>query len=174
MQELYATKIRTTLSKQLKYGNNHLLPKLIKITIHSSIHKKNKTNKDLVSLSLITGQQPLLTKAKKSISDFKLKKNTIIGALTTLRRKNMYNFLYKLIHLVLPAIKDFNGLNHKSFDTSGNYNLGLSNMCLFPELNEAYTGNKPSLGLNITIVTSAKSKKEALNLLQQLGLPFNI
>lgn len=121
-------------------------------------------------MTLITGQKAVLTKAKKSISNFKLRKNTKIGIRVTLRKNKMYEFLDKLITISLPRIRDFKGISKKGFDKYGNYNLGIKEQIIFPEI-KINKVNK-LIGMNITFVTNAKNNKDAYELLNNLGMPF--
>ena len=150
------------------------IPKIEKIVINSGLGDATGDSKiidqGLKELLVITGQKPVSTKSKKSIATFKLRENQAIGAMVTLRRENMWNFLEKLITIAIPRIRDFRGLSTKSFDGRGSYSLGIKEQIIFPEI--IYDEIKKIRGFTISIVTSAKTDKEALFLLKSLGMPF--
>ena len=175
LKTLYNTKISRELFNEFKYTNIHQIPKIIKITINRGIGEAANNAKciedSINEFKLITGQKPIITKAKKSIASFKIRDNVPVGIKVTLRREKMYNFLKKLIHLSLPRIRDFRGLSTKNFDGRGNYNLGLKEQLIFPEIE--YDNIDKIRGMNITIVTSAKNDIESLSLLKKFGMPFN-
>lgn len=164
------------LSKKFGYKNIHQIPKIEKIQISSGLglNAQNKTflQNAIEEYRLITGQQPVLTTAKKSIAGFKIREGMPMGLFVTLRREKMYSFLEKLIKIVLPRIRDFRGLSQNNFDNEGNYNLGITEQLVFPEIN--YDKVEQRRGFTITIVTSAKNKSEGLFLLKELGVPFAI
>nr|YP_010986342.1 ribosomal protein L5 [Pachymeniopsis lanceolata]WOL37260.1 ribosomal protein L5 [Pachymeniopsis lanceolata] len=174
LYKLYNTKICPELIQEFKYKNLHELPKLIKITVNRGLGESGQNTKALENsieeFTLITGQKPIITKSKKSIAGFKIRDNIPIGLSVTLRREKMYNFLDKLIHLSLPRIRDFRGISPKQFDGNGNYNLGLKEQLIFPEIQ--YDSIDKIRGMDIAIVTSAKNDKESLSLLQKFGMPF--
>nr|YP_010850875.1 ribosomal protein L5 [Lophurella mutabilis]WGH13583.1 ribosomal protein L5 [Lophurella mutabilis] len=174
LKENYENKIFPELIKEFKYKNVHEVPKLIKITINRGIGEAAQNNKaidtSIEEFAYITGQKPIITKTKKSIAGFKIRDNIPIGLKVTLRKDKMYNFLNKLINLSLPRIRDFRGISSKQFDGRGNYNLGLREQIIFPEIN--YEQISKIRGMNITIVTTAKSDKESLVLLKKFGMPF--
>nr|YP_010850677.1 ribosomal protein L5 [Lophurella hookeriana]WGH13385.1 ribosomal protein L5 [Lophurella hookeriana] len=174
LKENYENKIFPELIKEFKYKNVHEVPKLIKITINRGIGEAAQNNKaidtSIEEFAYITGQKPIITKTKKSIAGFKIRDNIPIGLKVTLRKEKMYNFLNKLINLSLPRIRDFRGISSKQFDGRGNYNLGLREQIIFPEIN--YEQINKIRGMNITIVTTAKSDKESLILLKKFGMPF--
>ena len=151
------------------------VPKLLKIVINTgfSVADSNKKNIEdiLHDLSLIAGQKAIITKAKKSIAGFKLRKSFIIGCKVTLRKKNMYNFLHKLISLVLPRLRDFRGLPGKSFDGHGNYSFGIKEHIIFPEIDYDKITNMK--GFDICIVTNAKNNEKARLLLKAFNFPIN-
>lgn len=159
---------------EFKYTNQHQIPKIEKINISCGLglNASNRVflQKAIEEIRLITGQQPLLTISKKSIAGFKIREGMPLGLVVTLRREKMYAFLEKFIKLTLPRIRDFRGLNPNNFDKRGNYNLGIAEQLVFPEID--YDSVDQRRGLNITIVTTAKNSKEAFFLLQQLGVPF--
>lgn len=175
LQELYKNKISNELFQEFQYKNIHQIPKLIKITINRGLGEAAQNSKSLdksiEELSLITGQKPIITKAKKSIAGFKIRENMPIGLTVTLRKTKMYNFLNKLIHLSLPRIRDFRGISNKHFDGRGNFNLGLKEQLIFPEIE--YDNIDKIRGMDITIVTSAKNDIESLALLKKFGMPFH-
>lgn len=162
------------LSKEFGYKNKHQIPKIEKIQISSGLglNAQNKTylQNAIEEYRLITGQHPVLTTAKKSIAGFKIREGMPMGLFVTLRREKMYSFLEKLIKIVLPRIRDFRGLSSNNFDKEGNYNLGITEQLVFPEIN--YDKVEQRRGFTITIVTSAKNKSEGLFLLKELGVPF--
>nr|YP_010851667.1 ribosomal protein L5 [Echinothamnion hystrix]WGH14572.1 ribosomal protein L5 [Echinothamnion hystrix] len=174
LKKNYENKIFPELIQEFKYKNVHEVPKLIKITINRGIGEAAQNNKaidtSIEEFAYITGQKPIITKTKKSIAGFKIRDNIPIGLKVTLRKEKMYNFLNKLINLSLPRIRDFRGINPKQFDGRGNYNLGLKEQIIFPEIN--YEQISRIRGMNITIVTTAKNDKESLVLLKKFGMPF--
>lgn len=174
LKTVYKTKIVPQLMKLLGYKNVHQVPKLEKIVINLSVNEAKENIKALdiatEELSAITGQKPQIRRAKKAISNFKLKKGVPIGLKVTLRSNRMYDFLDRLIFAALPKIRDFKGLNSNSFDGRGNYNLGLNEQYIFPEINIEKSDRVR--GMNITFVTSAKNDSEAKELLLALGLPI--
>lgn len=170
----YNTKIRGDLGKDLEIKNIYAIPKLTKIVVNMGIKDAtaDKKNIDRATdvLTKITGQKPKVSKARKSISSFKLREGDKIGAVVTLRGKRMYDFYEKLVGIVLPRIRDFRGVPTKSFDGRGNYTIGFSESIMFPEIDPAKVDKVQ--GLEITIVTTAKTNKEAEALLRALGMPF--
>jgi len=170
----YQERIRPALVKELELKNLMAAPRVVKLVINVGL-KEAAQKKDLIEqvsqeIALITGQKPIPTKAKKSIAGFKLVKGTVIGLKVTLRGRRMYDFLEKLFNLVLPQVKDFKGLNKKSFDGQGNYTLGLEEQLVFPELD--YAQIKEIRGLEMTLVTNAKTDEKARKLLALMGAPF--
>ena len=170
----YQERIRPALVKELELKNLMAAPRVVKLVINVGL-KEAAQKKDLLEqvsqeIALITGQKPIPTKAKKSIAGFKLVKGTVIGLKVTLRGRRMYDFLEKLFNLVLPQVKDFKGLNKKSFDGQGNYTLGLEEQLVFPELD--YAQIKEIRGLEMTLVTNAKTDEKARKLLALMGAPF--
>ncbi len=171
----FNTKIANDLKDELQVKNFLAVPKLSKIVVNIGIKdaladKKNVDNA-LIILSQITGQKPKITKAKKSIATFKLREGDKIGAMVTLRGKRMYDFYEKLVGIVLPRLRDFRGVSIKSFDGRGNYSLGFSEANVFPEIDPSKI--EKNQGIEITIVTTARSNKEAEVLLRALGMPFS-
>lgn len=174
LYDQYKQTVLPSLGKQLGRTNPHNLPKLQKIVVSMGLGKAIGERKRLEEasdhLGLITGQRPQITKARVAVSGFRLREGMEIGCRVTLRGARMYEFLDRLITLALPRVRDFRGLNPKGFDGRGNYNMGLNEQLVFPEINPdrlAYTQ-----GMNITIVTSAKSDDEGRLLLREMGLPF--
>nr|WAM64553.1 50S ribosomal protein L5 [Scytosiphon lomentaria] len=171
---LYKDSIFANLIKEFDYKNKHQVPKLVKIQLNRGLGvdgQNNKTlQKSIEEIRLITGQQPILTKAKKSIAGFKVREEMTLGITVTLRSRKMYAFLDKLIHLVLPRIRDFRGLSLKGFDRNGNYNFGLKEQLVFPEI--SYENVDQIKGFNISIVTTAKTKNEGIALLKEFGFPL--
>ena len=162
------------LAEKLGRKNRLALPRIQKITVNMGVGEANQDKKFLElaseALGLITGQKPVITKARKSIAGFKLREGQQIGCKVTLRRQRMYEFLDRLISLALPRVRDFRGLNPKGFDGNGNYNMGLTEQLVFPEINpDKFTKVQ---GMNITIGTSAKNDDEARLLLTEFGMPF--
>ncbi len=172
--EKYNQTIVSSLTEKLKKTNVHTVPKLEKIVVNmgvgSAIQDKKYLEEALDVLTQITGQKPVITSARRSIAGFRLREGMQIGCKVTLRGDRMYEFMDRLISIVLPRVRDFRGLNPNSFDSHGNYNLGLSEQLVFPELNpDKYT---KSQGMNITFVTNVESDDEARELLRAFGMPF--
>ncbi len=172
--ERYQREIVPELAKRLGRTNPLSLPRLEKIVINMGVGRATQEKKYLEeavdALSLISGQKPVVTRARKSVAGFRVRKGMAIGCRVTLRRRRMYEFLDRLISLALPRVRDFRGLNPRAFDGRGNYSLGLSEQYVFPELNpDRYTRAQ---GMNVTIVTTAKTDDEARLLLRMLGMPF--
>lgn len=170
----YVNDVVPALVKEFGYANVNEVPKLEKIVVSRGLGDvKDNTqsfNKAVDELALITGQKPLVTTAKKSIANFKLRAGQKVGAKVTLRGEIMYEFLEKLITIALPRVRDFQGINPKAFDGKGNYSLGLTEQLIFPEI--SYEKIEKIRGLDIIFVTTAKSDEEAKSLLTNLGLPF--
>ncbi|MFD2742835.1 MULTISPECIES: 50S ribosomal protein L5 [Sphingobacterium] len=170
----YADEIRNSLKEKFQYKSVMQVPKLQKIVVSQGVGAatadKKLIDNAVAELTMITGQQAVATKSKKDISNFKLRKGMPVGARVTLRDNNMYEFLDRLIAVSLPRIRDFRGINDKGFDGRGNYNLGVTEQIIFPEINIDKI-NKIQ-GMDITFVTSANNDIEALELLKQFGLPF--
>nr|YP_009395431.1 ribosomal protein L5 [Polysiphonia infestans]ARW64411.1 ribosomal protein L5 [Polysiphonia infestans] len=174
LKHTYEEKIFKAMLQEFKYRNIHQVPKLVKITLNRGIGEAAQNNKaidkSIEELAYITGQKPIITNTRKSIAGFKIRDNMPIGLKVTLRKEKMYNFLNKLINLSLPRIKDFRGVSSKQFDGRGNYNLGLREQIIFPEIH--YEQIDKIRGMNITIVTTARNDKEGLALLKKFGMPF--
>jgi len=174
LRERYMGDIRKSLIEKFGYKNVHEVPKLQKVVINMSVSDALQNPKVLDTaakeLEVISGQKAIITKAKKSIAAFKLREGVNLGAKVTLRGDRMYVFIDKLFNIVLPRIRDFRGLARKSFDGRGNYNLGLREQTVFPEIN--YDKVDKLRGMDIVIVTTAKSDEEASEFLSQMGLPL--
>jgi len=174
LEALYRSEIVPALSKEFEYRNKMQTPRLEKIVVSMGIGDASKDKKllegGLKDLTRITGQKPLVCKAKKSVSNFKLREGMEIGLKVTLRRAMMYEFLDRLISLAVPRVRDFRGLNPKSFDGRGNYNMGLTEQMVFPEVDPDDIAR--TQGMNITMVTSAKTDDQAKEMLKLFGMPF--
>lgn len=172
---MYEERIKTNLQEKFLYTNIHEIPKITKITLNRGLGEASQNtkilDKSIKEFMLITGQKPIITKSRKAIAGFKIRENIPVGITVTLRNNKMYNFLNKLIHLALPRIRDFRGISKEYFDGNGNYNLGLKEQLIFPEIE--YDLVDKVQGMNIAIVTSAKNDLEALFLLESFGMPFN-
>ncbi|HOM17074.1 MAG TPA: 50S ribosomal protein L5 [Thermoguttaceae bacterium] len=174
LQQRYQQEVLPALAQRLGRSNVLSLPKLKKIVVNmgvgSATSEKKHLEEAMDALTHISGQKPVMTRARKSVANFRLRKGMAIGCKVTLRGRRMYEFLDRLISIALPRVRDFRGLNPHGFDGRGNYSLGLSEQWVFPELNpDRYTRTQ---GLNITICTSARNDDEARQLLRELGLPF--
>jgi large subunit ribosomal protein L5 len=170
----YETEIIASLMKRFSYTNKMQVPRLSKIVINMGVGEA-VTNPKLVDaavqeLTAITGQKPVITRAKKAIATFKLRENMPIGTMVTLRRERMWEFLDRLVTLALPRVRDFRGTSPKAFDGSGNYTLGLREQIVFPEID--FDRVEKTKGMNITFVTTAGTDEEAKELLASLGMPF--
>ena len=174
MFQHYVNDVVPALVKEYGYKNINEVPKLDKIVVSRGLGDcKDNTqsfNKAVDEVAVITGQNPLVTTAKKSIANFKLRDGQKIGAKVTLRGEMMYEFLEKLVSIALPRVRDFQGISNKAFDGKGNYSLGLTEQLIFPEI--SYEKIEKIRGLDVIFVTTAKSDKEAKSLLNNLGLPF--
>ena len=171
----YKEKVIPSLLEQFKYKNIHEVPKITKITVNRGLGEASKNNKaldiSLQELASITGQQPIITKARKSIAGFKIRDGMPVGIAVTLRKQIMYAFLERFIHLSLPRIRDFKAISIKGFDGRGNYNIGIREQLIFPEIE--YDKVDQIRGMDISITTSAKTQQEGIALLKALGMPFN-
>ncbi|MCX8094013.1 MAG: 50S ribosomal protein L5 [Candidatus Goldbacteria bacterium] len=174
LKEIYKTKIIDKLMKEFNYKNVNQVPKLLKIIVNMGVGEATQNIKVLDQavddLAAITGQKPIITRSKKSISNFKLRRNIPIGCKVTLRGDRMYEFLDRLISIALPRVRDFNGVSRDSFDGRGNYTLGIKEHIIFPEVK--YDKIIQILGMDISFITSAKTDKEAFGLLESFGMPF--
>jgi large subunit ribosomal protein L5 len=175
LKQLYKDEVVKKLLQEFKYSNPHEIPKLEKIQVSAGLglNASNRVflQKATEELRLITGQHPILTISKNSIAGFKIREGMPLVLTVTLRREKMYAFLEKFTKLVLPRIRDFRGLNPTNFDKHGNYNLGISEQLVFPEID--YDSVEQRRGFNITIVTTAKNSVEGFYLLKELGVPFS-
>jgi len=174
LRVLYQKEIAQKLRDQFGYANAMQTPKLVKITLNMGLGEAIENVKILDTaaeeLAAIAGQKPVITKAKKSIANFKLREGMPIGVMVTLRRERMFEFLDRLVNVALPRVRDFKGVSTKAFDGKGNYSLGLKEQIIFPEIN--YDKVDKIKGMNITIVTTAKTDEEGRALLTHLGMPF--
>lgn len=173
LQDYYRNVVVPRLMEQRKYTNIMQVPRVTKVVVNTGVSTskdKEVIQEAVQALGLITGQKPVITKARKSISNFKLREGMPVGVCVTLRRHQMYNFLYRLINLALPRVRDFRGVPPKAFDGAGNYTLGLTDQGVFTEINLDKV--KHTVGMNITIVTTAATDDEARELLALLGMPF--
>jgi large subunit ribosomal protein L5 len=170
----YSDEIVPKLREQFNYTNIHQVPKVVKIIVNRGLGEASQNAKALESsineLAVITGQKPVVTRAKKAIAGFKLRKGMPVGVMVTLRGERMYAFLDRLINLSLPRIRDFRGVSAKSFDGRGNYSLGVREQLMFPEIE--YDSIDQIRGMDISIVTSANTDEEGRALLKEMGMPF--
>ena len=170
----YQEKIVPKLMEQFSYTNTHQVPKVIKVTVNRGMGEAAQNAKaleaSLAEISLITGQKPVVTRAKKAIAGFKIRQGMPVGIMVTLRSGRMYAFLDRLINLTLPRIRDFRGISPKSFDGRGNYTLGLREQLIFPEVE--YDSVDQVRGMDISIITTANTDEEGRALLKELGMPF--
>lgn len=174
LKKLYLETIVPKLMDQFKYENIHQVPQITKIVINRGIGDASQNNKILESslreLGMIAGQKGIITRSKKSIAGFKIREKMPVGVSVTLRGERMYGFLDRLIHLALPRVRDFQGIQPTSFDKHGNYSLGLEEQLMFPEIE--YDKIDQVRGMDISIVTTAGKQEEGLALLKEFGLPF--
>jgi large subunit ribosomal protein L5 len=174
MQDHYKTTVRGALKEEFKYENDHQIPCIEKIVINMGVGEaasdSKKINSAVEEMTAIAGQKPVITKARKSIATFKLREGMNIGVKVTLRREKMYEFLDRLITIALPRVRDFRGVKGNSFDGRGNYCLGLKEQLVFPEID--YDKVSDIRGMDIVIVTSAKTDAEAKALLKGFQMPF--
>ena len=174
LENTYKEKVVPALNNQFKYGNRMQVPKLEKIVVCMGVGKAAAEKKFLEGaakdMTTIAAQKPLMCKARKSVSNFKLREGMEIGLKVTLRRKRMYEFFDRLISLAIPRVRDFRGLNPDGFDGRGNYNMGLIEQTVFPEIDPDKVSHQQ--GMNINIVTTAKTDEEARHMLAAFGMPF--
>jgi len=174
LQETYEKKIRPALQEKFSYGNTNEMPKLVKVVINMGVGDAVSDNKAVdaavADMTLIAGQKPVITRAKKSIATFKLREDMPIGCKVTLRKQRMFEFVDRLVNIALPRVRDFRSLSAKCFDNGGNYSLGLKEQIVFPEVN--YDKIDKIRGMDITFVTTAKTKEEAKALLVGFNMPF--
>ena len=174
LKENYSNEIVPKLKEQFSYTNIHQVPKVDKIIINRGLGEASQNAKALESsireLATITGQKPVVTRAKKAIAGFKIRQGMPVGVMVTLRGERMYAFLERLINLALPRIRDFRGISPKSFDGRGNYSLGVKEQLIFPEID--YDSIDQIRGMDISIVTTANTDEEGRALLKEMGMPF--
>ena len=174
LKELYETEIKKNLKEKLGFKNNMAVPKIEKVSINMGVGEasqdKGKVEGAVNDLKLISGQQPIITKARKSVAGFKLREGVSVGVKVTLRKNRMYEFLDRLINIALPRVRDFRGLNGNSFDGKGNYSLGLKEQIVFPEID--YDNIDTIRGMDISVVTTANSDEEGRELLKNFDFPF--
>jgi large subunit ribosomal protein L5 len=173
LYEKYVNEVAPALKERRKYTNAHQIPRMEKIVVNMGVSaslEKGAVEDAAKDLSLITGRKPVISKSRKSIANFKLRENQPIGCRVTLRRDAMYEFFDRLVATALPRIRDFRGISTRSFDGRGNYSLGVGDQTIFPEIE--LDKIKRQQGMDITIVTSAPTDSEALDLLKLMGMPF--
>lgn len=174
LKKTYQEVVVPKLMEQFGYSNIHQVPKLVKITVNRGLGEASQNAKALESslteIAKITGQKPVITRAKQAIASFKIRQGMPVGIMVTLRSERMYSFLEKLIHISLPRIRDFRGISPRSFDGRGNYTLGLKEQLLFPEI--SYDAIDQIRGMDISIVTTAQTDEEGRALLKEIGMPF--
>ena len=174
LRETYKNEVFPALKEQFNYGNVMQVPKLEKVTLNMGLGEAKENAKILEGavseIALITGQRPVITKARKSIANFKVRQGMPVGAKVTLRGDNMYEFIDKLFNIALPRVRDFKGVSKNSFDGRGNYSMGIKEQLIFPEIN--YDKVETIKGMNIVFTTTAKTDEEAKALLEKLGMPF--
>lgn len=174
LKDTYQKKVFPALMEKFKYENVNQVPKLTKVTINMGLGEAKDNAKvmeqAIVEIGLISGQKPVVTRAKKSIANFKVRQGMPVGAKVTLRGDNMYVFVDKFFNVSLPRVRDFKGVSRNSFDGRGNYSLGIKEQLIFPEIN--YDDVETVKGMNIVFTTTAKTDEEAQALLELLGMPF--
>ena len=174
MRDRYSKEVAPALQKEFGYKNVMAIPKIEKVVVNMGLGEATSNAKIVDTgadeVTRITGQKPVVTRAKKSIAQFKVRKGMPIGAMVTLRGERMWEFLDRLISVALPRVRDFRGVSPRGFDGRGNYTLGLKDQLLFPEID--YMKVDKARGMNISVVTTAKSDEESRKLLQLLGMPF--
>ena len=174
LKSVYQEKIVPKLMEQFKYNNIHQVPKLLKITVNRGLGEAAQNAKALEAsvseLAVITGQKPVVTRAKKAIAGFKIREGMPVGVMVTLRSDRMYAFFDRLVNLSLPRIRDFRGISPKSFDGRGNYTLGVREQLIFPEVD--YDTIDQIRGMDISIITTANTDEEGRALLKEFGMPF--
>jgi len=174
LKTIYKQQIVPYLTSTFNYSNVEQVPKVLKISVNRGLGEGSRNSKELdlsiKEIAIISGQQPIVNKARKSIAGFKIRDGMPVGASVTLRKEKMYAFLERLIHIFLPRIRDFRGISAEGFDGRGNYNLGIKDQLIFPEI--SYDDVTLMDGLDISIVTSAETDEEAYALLKKLGMPL--
>jgi large subunit ribosomal protein L5 len=176
VQDLYKERAAPGLQKEFEYGNPMEVPHLEKIVLNIGVGKESRDNAKVLDsasgdLATITGQKPVITRAKKSIANFRVREGMPIGVMVTLRGQRMYEFFDRLVNAALPRIRDFRGLSPKAFDGRGNYSLGVREQLIFPEID--YDKVERIRGMQINIITTAKNDEEGKRLLELLGMPFS-
>ena len=174
LKEFYTNTVIPALTKEFGYTNIMAVPKIVKISVNIGLGEATQNaklmDKAVNELSAIAGQKPIITKAKKSIAAFKLRENMPIGCMVTLRGDQMFEFLDRLVNVSIPRIRDFRGVSPKAFDGRGNYTLGVKDQLIFPEID--YSKVDKTIGMNISITTTARSDAEGMALLKNMGMPF--
>lgn len=174
LKAFYTDTVVPALTKEFDYKNINAVPRIVKISVNIGLGEATQNaklmDKAVNELGAITGQKPIITKAKKSIAAFKLRENMPIGCMVTLRGDQMFEFLDRLVNVSIPRIRDFRGVSPKAFDGRGNYTLGVKDQLIFPEID--YSKVDKTIGMNISITTTAKSDAEGMALLKNMGMPF--
>ncbi len=174
LKEYYKENVVPAMSEKFKYGNPNQIPRMVKIVVNMGVGEGSRTPELIKSahkeLGTITGQLPKITKARKSVANFKLREGMDVGTKVTLRGKMMWEFLDRLVNVALPRIRDFRGVSEKGFDGRGNYNLGVKEQIIFPEID--YDKIARIMGMDISIVTTAETDEEAAEMLRLLNMPF--
>jgi large subunit ribosomal protein L5 len=174
LREFYTKTVIPALTKEFGYKNIMAVPKIVKISVNIGLGEATQNaklmDKAVNELGAIAGQKPVITKAKKSIAAFKLRENMPIGCMVTLRGDRMFEFLDRLVNVSIPRIRDFRGVSPKAFDGRGNYTLGVKDQLIFPEID--YSKVDKTMGMNISITTTARSDAEGMALLKNMGMPF--
>ena len=174
LQEFYRNEVVPKMMKEFGYRNPMQVPRLVKIVVNMGLGEALQNPKiidnSVKELAAITGQRPLVTRARKSIANFKLRTGMAIGCMVTLRKRRMYEFFDRLVNVAIPRVRDFKGLPKRAFDGKGNYTLGVREQIIFPEIN--YDKVEKIKGMNITVVTTATNDEEARALLKFMGMPF--
>jgi large subunit ribosomal protein L5 len=175
LQAKYRNDVVPAMMREFGYRNPMQVPRLEKITLNVGVGEATQNVKAIdtavAEVTAITGQKPVVTRAKKAIAQFKLREGMPIGCMVTMRRERMYEFLDRLIHVALPRVRDFKGISNRAFDGRGNYSLGLREQIIFPEIHADRV--EKTRGMTITITTTAKTDAEALTLLRLMGMPFS-
>ena len=176
LKSKYQNDVVPAMMKEFGYRNSMQVPRLDKITVNVGVGEATQNAKAIdatvAEITAITGQKPVVTRAKKAIANFKLREGMPIGCMVTLRRERMYEFLDRLIHVALPRVRDFKGISNRAFDGRGNYSLGLREQIIFPEIHADRV--EKARGMTITIATTAKTDPEGLALLRLMGMPFSV
>jgi large subunit ribosomal protein L5 len=174
LRERYIKEVVPALTKEFGYTNVMAVPKIVKVSVNIGLGEATQNaklmDKAVAELGAITGQKPVITKAKKSIAAFKLRENMPIGCMVTLRGDQMFEFLDRLMNVSLPRVRDFRGVSNKAFDGRGNFTLGVKDQLIFPEID--YSKVDKTIGMNISITTTAKTDAEGMSLLKNMGMPF--